>query len=217
VETVDRAKVKNGLLVYGVVLLLAYISMYFLDVNNIWVWLHLKITSFGLVPSMICFGWLYYWTETVDRFRFLTSWNSVTQALFLVLTLIRLKPASWGIMVWLYLIQSTVLIWFYLNDRYKTKVGFWLTGGFILLNVGLAFGVVMTTFDHVHPFLANPEIGQLTPLGSFITEVSAMGALFASSSQLYWHEILGKKREDEFWVKLLESLEDTEPDYKKLR
>ena len=213
----DRAKVKNGLLLYGVVLLLAYFSMYFLDVNNIYVWLHLKITSFGLVPSMICFGWLYYWTEAVDRFRFLTSWNSITQSLFLVLTLIRVKPTSWGIMVWLYIIQTAVLVWFYLSDRHKTRVGFWLTGGLILLNVGFAFGVVMTTFDHVHPYLANPEIGQLTPLGSFITEVSAMGALFTSSSQLYWHEILKKKREDEFWVKLFESLEDTEPDYKKLR
>ena len=213
----DKSKVKNGLLVYGLVLLLAYFSMYFLDVNNIYVWLHLKLTSFGLVPSMICFGWLYYWTDVVDRFRFLTSWNSVTQTLFLVLTLIRVKPTSWSIVIWLYIIQTAVLVWLYRSGHHRTRLGFWLTGGFILLNVGLAFGVVLTTFDHIHPYLANPEIGQLTPLGSFITEVSAMGALLTSSSQLYWHEILKKQREDEFWVRLFESLEDTEPDYKKIR
>ena len=55
--------------------------------------------------------------------------------------------------------------------------------------------MVMTTFEYIHPYFAMGSTG-FRELGMFITEVSAMGALLTTSSQLYWHEILLKRREE---------------------
>ncbi len=96
----------------------------------------------------------------------------------------------------LYILLSIFLIAVYRTDWPYTQRGFFFTGGLILLNVLFAFGMVMTTFEHIHPFFNNGNAG-LVALGVFITELSVMGALFSSSSQLYWHDILQKRREQQ--------------------
>jgi hypothetical protein len=87
-----------------------------------------------------------------------------------------------------------------------SKTGFFITGGLILLNVVFAFGHVMTTFEHVHPFFLNAG-PSLAAVSDFITEVSIMGALLTASSQLYWHEILKKRREEEIIEKIFAALD----------
>jgi hypothetical protein len=76
----------------------------------------------------------------------------------------------------------------------------------ILLNVVFAFGLALTTFEYVHPWFREGDIG-LAALRDFVTELSVMGALFTSSSQLYWHEILGKIREEALVEMIFDSLE----------
>jgi hypothetical protein len=84
--------------------------------------------------------------------------------------------------------------------------GFWVTGILILLNVVLAFTVVMTTFENLHPYFSlSPS---LSAVGDLITGTSVMGALFTSSSQLYWHEILKKRREELIMEQIWSSLDD---------
>ncbi len=82
-----------------------------------------------------------------------------------------------------------------------------MTGVLILLNVVFAFGLALTTFEYVHPWFAREGAG-LAALRDFVAEMSVMGALFASSSQLYWHEILKKIREEMLVEKIFDSLGD---------
>jgi hypothetical protein len=84
-----------------------------------------------------------------------------------------------------------------------------ITGGLILLNVVLAFGLVLTTFEYIHPFFMNTGIG-LTAFSSFITEIGIMGTLLAASSQLYWHDILKKRREEEIIERIFSELDAEE-------
>jgi hypothetical protein len=81
-----------------------------------------------------------------------------------------------------------------------------VTGVLILLNVVFAFGLALTTFEYVHPWFAREGVG-LAALRDFVTELSVMGALFISSSQLYWHEILNKIREEVLVEMIFESLD----------
>ena len=105
-----------------------------------------------------------------------------------------------------YIMLSLVLIVVYLTDWAYSKTGFFLTGGFILLNVVFVFGLIMTTFEQIHPYFVNAG-PNLVAVSDFITEISVMGALLAASSQLYWHEILKKRREEEIIERIFASLD----------
>ena len=195
----DYLRKAAGILVFG--LITALLALFYLDLSNSFVYVYLKLVSFGLIPATICFSWLYLWRNEPDKFRFLSKYNSITQALFLLLNILRVPFNKLGFFGLLFAVLSISLIIVYLTDWAYSKTGFFITGGLILLNVLFAFGLVMTTFEHVHPFFQNAGPRMLA-LSDFITEISAMGVLLAASSQLYWHEILKKRREHE----LIESI-----------
>ena len=182
------------------------LSMFFLDLENVFVYIYLKIISFGVIPLTLCFSWLYLWRNEPNPFNFLSQYNCVTQALFLVLNIIRVPLEHLGFFGLLYTILSIALIIVYLTDWAYSKMGFFITGGLILLNVVFAFGLVMTTFEHMHPIFMNSGPG-LAALGDFITEIAIMGALLVASSQLYWHEILKKRREEEMIERIFAELD----------
>ena len=171
-----------------------------------WVYIYLKIISYVVIPSTICFSWLYIWRNESNPFKFLSQYNSLTQALFIILNLVRVPPNRLGLFGWTYVGLSIMLILFYLTDWAYSKTGFFVTGGLILLNVVFAFGLVMTTFERIHPFFINAG-PSLAAVSEFITEVSIMGSLLAASSQLYWHEILKKRREAEIIERIFAELD----------
>ena len=182
------------------------LTMFLLDLENVFVYIYLKIISFGVVPITICFSWLYLWRNEPNPFNFLSMYNCATQALFLMLNIVRVPLEHLGFFGLLYTILSIALIIVYLTDWAYSKVGFFITGGLILLNVVFAFGLVMTTFEHMHPIFLNSG-PSLAALGDFITEVAIMGALMVASSQLYWHEILKKRREQEIIERIFADLD----------
>ncbi len=170
--------------------------MFYLNPDSGNVYIFLKLLSFGLIPMTLCFSWIWFWRGTSNPFKYLGLWNCGTQLLFVLMNILRIRSGMIGGFGLLYIILSVFLIAVYLTDWPYSKWGFFFTGGFILLNVLFAFGMVMTTFEHIHPFFNSGKAG-LVALGAFITEVSVMGALFSSSSQLYWHDILQKRREQQ--------------------
>lgn len=200
----DYLRRASAILIFG--LATAYLALFYLDLSNSWVYVYLKLVSFGLIPATICFSWLYLWRNEQDPFRFLSKYNSITQALFLLLNLIRVPADKLGFFGLFFAILSVTLIVVYLTDWAYSVKGFFITGGLILLNVLFAFGLVMTTFEHVHPFFLNAGPRMLA-LSDFITEISAMGVLLTASSQLYWHEILKKRREQELFERLFAQLD----------
>ena len=187
-------------------LITAYFAIFYLNLDNIWVYIYLKVISYGIIPSTICFSWLYLWRNEPEPFRFLSQYNSLTQGLFILLNLIRVPPNRMGFFGLVYIGLSIMLIIVYLTDWAYSKTGFFVTGGLILLNVVFAFGLVMTTFEQVHPFFLNSG-ASLAALSDLITEISIMGALLAASSQLYWHEILKKRREEEIIERIFAELD----------
>ncbi len=197
----DRLKLGKLLGGLSLVLLSAYAGMFILDPLNIWVLFYLKAVAVAVVPGLVCFSWLFIWRDGGDPFQFLCLWNCGTQILFLALNLVRVKSGSWGVFGWLYLALSAVIVGIYLSNIHFSRWGFWVTGVLILLNVVFAFGLALTTFEYVHPWFAKEGVG-LAALRDFVTELSVMGALFTSSSQLYWHEILRKIR-DEILVEMI--------------
>lgn len=203
----DRLKSGKLLCAFGLVLLSAYAGMFILDPMNIYVFFYLKIVAVAVVPGLVCFSWLLFWREGGDPFLFLLRWNVGTQTLFLALNLVRVKAGSWGVFGWLYLALSAVIVGIYLSNIHFSRWGFWVTGVLILLNVVFAFGLALTTFEYVHPWFAREGAG-LAALRDFVAELSVMGALFASSSQLYWHEILKKIREEMLVEMIFDSLGD---------
>jgi hypothetical protein len=188
-------------------LITAYIGMFYLDLENVWVYIYLKLMSFGLIPATICFSWIYLWRNESDPFKFLSQYNSLTQSVFVLLNLIRIPPRNLGFFGWTYILMSLILIVVYLTDWAYSKHGFFITGGLILLNVVFAIGLVLTTFESVNPFFLSNARPSLAAISDFIAEVSIMGALLAASSQLYWHEILKKRREDEIIERLFATLD----------
>ena len=192
--------------ILGFSLITSFLMIFTLDIENIWVYLYLKINSYGVVPVTLCFSWLYLWRNESDPFSFLSNYNSASQALFVALNLIRVPPRRLGFFGVVYIVLSIVLIIVYQTRWAYGKTGFFITGGLILLNVVFSFGLIMTTFDHVHPFFvgAGPE---LVAVSDFITEVSVMGSLLVASSQLYWHEILKKRREEEIIERIFAALD----------
>jgi hypothetical protein len=202
VDTLKLGKLAGAL---GLVLLSAYAAMFILDPMNIWIFFYLKIVAVAVIPGLVCFSWLLFWRDGGDPFRFLLRWNTGTQILFLALNLLRVQAGSWGVFGWLYLALSVVIVGIYVSDVHFSRWGFWVTGVLILLNVVFAFGLALTTFEHVHPWLVGGGV-ELAALRDFVAELSVMGALFASSSQLYWHEILKRIREEAFIERVFESL-----------
>ena len=200
----DYLRRAAGILVFG--LITAFFVMFYLNLENVWVYIYLKLISFGLIPATICFSWVYLWRNESDPFRFLSQYNSLTQGLFIVLNLVRVPPNRLGFFGLVYIALSIVLIFVYLSDWAYSKNGFFITGGLILLNVVFAFGLVMTTFEHVNPFFLNAG-PSMAAVSDFLTEISIMGALLAASSQLYWHEILKKRREDEIIERIFAALD----------
>ena len=193
-----------GILLFG--LITAYFAIFYLNQENIWVYIYLKIISYGLIPSTICFSWLYLWRNETEPFKFLGRYNSFTQGIFVLLNLIRVPPRRMGFFGLVYIILSIILIIVYLTDWAYSKNGFFISGGLILLNVVFAFGLVMTTFEQVHPYFVNAG-PSLAAVSDFITEISVMGALLAASSQLYWHEILKKRHEQEIIERIFAELD----------
>jgi hypothetical protein len=187
-------------------LITASYAIFNLNLENFWVYVYIKLISFGLVPIIICFSWIYLWRNESEPFRFLSHYNSFTQGLFILLNLLRVPFNKMGLFGIVYIGLSVILIIIYLTDWAYSKTGFFITGGLILLNVVFAFGLVMTTFDQVNPFFLNAG-PRLVNLSDFITEVSIMGALLAASSQLYWQEILKKRREQEIIEKIFAALD----------
>lgn len=202
-DTLKLGKLAGAL---GLVFLSAYAGMFIIDPMNIWVFFYLKAVAVAVIPGLVCFSWLLFWRDGGDPFRFLLRWNMGTQVLFLALNLLRVQAGSWGVFGWLYLALSAVVVGIYLSNYHFSRWGFWVTGVLILLNVVFAFGLALTTFEYVHPWFAREGVG-LAALRDFVTELSVMGALFTSSSQLYWHEILKKIREEALVEMIFESLE----------
>ena len=172
----------------------ALFIMFNLSLDNILTYIILKVTSFGVIPITLCFSWVWLWRDSKEPFKFLGLWNSGTMLIFLVMNVLRVRIERLGGFGILYAVLSLFLIVVSLTDWPYTKYGSFLTGALILLNVVFAFGMVMTTFEFIHPYFSLGSTGY-QELGMFITEVSAMGALLTASSQLYWHEILTKRRE----------------------
>ena len=182
----------SAILVLG--LASALFIMFNLSLDNMLNYIVLKVTSFGVIPITLCFSWVWLWRDSKEPFKFLGVWNSGTMLFFLVLNVLRVSITRLGGFGVLYAALSIFLIVVSLTDWIYTKYGSFLMGALILLNVVFAFGMVMTTFEFINPYFAMGSPG-FQELGMFITEVSAMGALLTASSQLYWHEILTKRRE----------------------
>ncbi len=204
----DAAKVRNFLGLLSLVLASAYIAMFHLDLNNGTVVVFLKLMSAGVLPGLLCFSWLYFWADYADPFRYLAVWNSCTQALFLAVNLLRIPTESWGVFGWTYIGLSVVVVALYLTRFHDTRWGFFALGGLILLNVVLAFTLTLTTYSLTHLVIAASEREAVRYLGVFVSEIAVMGALFTSSSQMYWHEILGRRREQALVEGVFQQLEN---------
>jgi hypothetical protein len=200
----DYLRRSAAILGFGIIT--SYFAIFNLNLSNVWVYIYLKIISFGLIPLTICFSWLYLWRNEPEPFHFLSYYNSITQGLFIILNMVRVPPKRMGFFGLVYILLSIVLVGIYLTNWAKTKIGFFITGGLILLNVVFAFGLVMTTFEQVHPIFTDAGASMMA-LSDFITEISIMGALLTASSQLYWHEILKKRREQEIVERIFAELE----------
>jgi hypothetical protein len=204
------AKVKNLLVFMALIIISSYFCMFILNPLYSLVYIVLKILSIGVIPGTICFSWLYLWKEAPDPFKYLGLWNSGTQILFLFMNLMRIRLISWGVLEWLYVLLSFTIVSFYLTRYHDTKWGFFISGGLIPLNVVFAFIIVLTTFESQLPFLTSSSNPGIQALGNFIAEMSVMGAVYTSSSQLYWHDILTKRREEALVENIFSSLEASE-------
>lgn len=203
----NRTKLGKLLSLLFFLFLSCYLSIFYLDLSNVFVNIYLKLVAACAIPSIICFSWLYFWRDSRDPFRYLSLWNCGTQLLFLSMNLLRIQVGAWGFIGVLYIVLSVVIVSSYINKYYATRWGFFLTSVLILMNVVLAFALTLVTFDYVHPFFSSSN-SSLVAVGSFVAEMSVMGAMFTSSSQLYWHEIMNKKMEEALVEAIFESLEN---------
>ncbi len=184
-------------------------TVFNLDLGNIFVYFFLKLISFGVIPLTLCFSWVWLWRDSDNPFTFLSQWNSGTHILFLLMNILRIRVSKMGMTGVTYLVLSTILVALYLTDWSHTKMGSFLTGGFILLNVLFSFSLVMTTFEFIHPYFLSSGFRMQT-LGAFITEMTVMGTLLTASSQLYWHEILEKRLETMRYEQIVQAMESEE-------
>lgn len=202
-----RLYLRNFSAIIGFGLVSALYSIFNLNLDNPYVYIFLKLISFGVLPITLCFSWIWFWRSSPNPFKYLSLWNCATQALFLLMNTLRIRSGKIGGFGVLYILLSVFLIAVYLTDWPYTRYGFFFTGGFILLNVLLAFALIMTTFEYVHPFFSNGGSSRVA-LGVFISELSVMGALLSASSQLYWHDILQKRREQQIIEAIFAELDD---------
>jgi hypothetical protein len=191
---VRRLYLRNFLVILGFGIISALFTIFNLNLDNMYVYIFIKLISFGIIPITLCFSWVWFWRGSVAPFKYLGLWNCATQGLFLILNILRVGKL--GLSGLLYVAVSLFLIVVYLTDWPYTKYGFFFTGGLILLNVVFAFALILTTYDHIHPYFSEGSPGMVA-LGFFFTELSAMGSLLTASSQLYWHDILTKRREQQ--------------------
>ena len=189
-----RIYLRNFAAILGFGLVSALFIRFNLSLDNMLTYIFVKVVSFGVIPVTLCFSWVWLWRDSKKPFRFLGAWNCGTLFLFLVLNVLRVRIIRMGFFGVSYVALSLFLILVSLTDWPYTKYGSFITGALILLNVVFAFGMVMTTFDYINPYFAMDSTGY-RELGTFLTEVSVMGALLTASSQLYWHDILVKRRE----------------------
>ena len=189
-----RLYLRNFLFILGFGIISALYTIFNLNLDNMYVYIFLKLISFGIIPITLCFSWVWFWRGSVAPFKYLGLWNCATQGLFLILNILRVGRL--GLSGFLYVVLSVFLIVVYLTDWPYTKYGFFFTGGLILLNVVFAFALILTTYDNIHPYFSEGSPGMVA-LGFFFTELSAMGSLLTASSQLYWHDILTKRREQQ--------------------
>ena len=192
----DIVKLRNLSGLMSFTLLSAYFAMFHMDLGNTLVVVFLKLVSVIILPALVCFSWLYFWADSPDPFRYLSLWNCGTQVMFLAVNLVRVPPVQWGVAGWLYVGLSAVIVALYVTRLHNSKWGFFAAGGLILLNVAMVFIVTLTTYAMIHPFFAASQLEPVIYLGYFITELAVMGAVYSSSSQLYWHDILTKRREE---------------------
>lgn len=185
---------RNFTAILGFGLVSALFIIFNLGMDDMLPYIFVKVISFGVIPITLCFSWVWLWRDSKKPFRFLGAWNCGTLFLFLVLNVLRVRIARMGFFGASYVALSLFLIAVSLTDWPYSNYGSFITGALILLNVVFAFGMVMTTFEFIHPYFALGSLGR-KELGMFITEVSVMGALLTASSQLYWHDILVKRRE----------------------
>jgi len=204
----DVVKVRSFLGLMSLVLASAYFALFHLDLGNAVVVVFLKLVSVIILPALICFSWLIFWEDNLDPFRYLSQWNCGTQILFLALNLLRVPPPQWGVPVWLYVGLSAVIVALYVTRLHDTKWGFFTTGGLMLVNVVMVFVVTLTTFEVMHPFFTASPLEPVRYLGGFVTELALMGAVYSSSSQLYWHDILTKRHEEAYMEHLFIQLEE---------
>jgi len=191
---VRRFYLRNFVAILGFGLASALFIIFNLGMDEMLPYVFVKVVSFGVIPITLCFSWIWLWRDSKRPFRFLGTWNCGTMLLFLVMNVLRVRLAGMGGFGVLYAALSLFLIAVSLTDWPYTKYGSFITGALILLNVVFAFGMVMTTFEYINPYFSMGSAG-CRELGMFITEVSVMGALLTASSQLYWHDILVKRRE----------------------
>ena len=189
-----RIYLRNFVAILGFGLASALFILFNLGMDEMLPYVFVKVVSFGVIPITLCFSWIWLWRDSKKPFRFLGAWNCGTMLLFLVMNVLRVRLAGMGGFGVLYAGLSLFLIAVSLTDWPYTKYGSFITGALILLNVVFAFGMVMTTFEYINPYFSMGS-ASLSELGMFITEVSVMGALLTASSQLYWHDILVKRRE----------------------
>lgn len=201
-----RTHLRNFAVVIVSGLAVALFIIFNLNLNNIVPYIVLKVISFGVIPVTVCFSWFWLWRASKEPFKFLGLWNCGTALLFLVMNILRVRIGRMGGFGVLYIALSLFLVAVSLTEWPYTKYGSFLTGGLILLNVVFAFGMVMTTFNYLHPYFSMGS-PLLVELGMFVTEVSAMGALFTASSQMYWHDILVKRREEMIIERLFAELD----------
>lgn len=185
---------RNFTAILGFGLVSALFIIFNLGMDDMLPYIFVKVISFGVISITLCFSWVWLWRDSKKPFRFLGAWNCGTLFLFLVLNVLRVRIARMGFFGASYVALSLFLIAVSLTDWPYSNYGSFITGALILLNVVFAFGMVMTTFEFIHPYFALGSLGR-KELGMFITEVSVMGALLTASSQLYWHDILVKRRE----------------------
>lgn len=202
-----RTYLRNFTAIIGFSLISVIYSILYLNTDNVYINIFLKLISFGVIPITLCFSWIWFWRGSPVPFKYLSIWNCGTQAMFLLINILRIRSGNIGVFGVLYILLSVFLIAAYLTDWPYTKWGFFFTGSFILLNVIFAFTLIMTTFEYMHPYFASGGPG-LVALGSFITEMSVMGTLLTASSQLYWHDILTKRREQQIIEAIFAELDD---------
>ncbi|MBC8463197.1 hypothetical protein H8D76_02445, partial [Candidatus Bathyarchaeota archaeon] len=145
---------RNFTAILGFGLVSALFIIFNLGMDDMLPYIFVKVISFGVISITLCFSWVWLWRDSKKPFRFLGAWNCGTLFLFLVLNVLRVRIARMGFFGASYVALSLFLIAVSLTDWPYSNYGSFITGALILLNVVFAFGMVMTTFEFIHPYFA---------------------------------------------------------------